>query len=212
MEKNDSVASADEGERARISAEERDEKIAKLKLRPSKLSDEEVALLNEVFPKIVADHNDQVMEYLRRKRVEGQDAADIRQQVFLAFYKYIVNKGFPDDIPRVLQSFARGRRMNYVRAKERSRCSGDVPSSKPKSGDLELALHNRKLARFLFSKLSLEHQAVINKVIREGLTHTEAAEVLGIPEGTLKSRVLAARRALSALAEEFVSASQRAPL
>jgi RNA polymerase sigma-70 factor (ECF subfamily) len=215
MAKNDSVESADEGERARIAAAERQEKIAKLKLRRSKLTAEEAALLEEVFPEIVADHNDQVMDYLRRKGVEGQDAEDVRQETFLAFHRYILETGFPEDIPPVLYSFTDGRRMNLVRAQERAPytiASVSSSSMKPKSGDLELALHRQRLARLLFSKLSPEHQAVIMKVIADDLTHTEAAEALGIPEGTLKSRVLAAKRVLRALAEEFVSASQRAPL
>jgi RNA polymerase sigma-70 factor (ECF subfamily) len=211
---DDSEESADKGERAKISEAEYQEKIARLKGRPGPLSAEDAALLNEVFPRIVAEHNEQVMDHLRRKGLADTDAEDVRQETLLAFYRYILRTGFPPHIPPTLNSFLRGRRLNLVRAMDCSPLSLGLPSSRSaKSGpDLEHDVHNRKLAWLLFSKLSQEHQEVIAKVIREGQTLTEAAEALGLPEGTLKSRMLAARRALSALAEEFVSASQRLPL
>ena len=46
-------------------------------------------------------------------------------------------------------------------------------------------------------------------VIVNGLTHTEAAAALGLPEGTLKSRLLAARDALNALLKAVLPPSQR---
>ena len=50
---------------------------------------------------------------------------------------------------------------------------------------------------------------MIKKVIMKGLSHTEAAAELGIPEGTLKSRLMAAKRELLELAQEFFPPSQR---
>jgi DNA-directed RNA polymerase specialized sigma24 family protein len=67
----------------------------------------------------------------------------------------------------------------------------------------------RKLARLLLPQLSPEHQAVVNKVVVNDFTHIEAAAALGIPEGTVKSRLLAAKRALHELAAPLVPASQR---
>ena len=68
------------------------------------------------------------------------------------------------------------------------------------------------MARRIFSQLSPEHQEVIDKVVLKGFTLTDAAAVLGMPEGTLKSRLLAAKRALFAAAELLLPASQRGPL
>ena len=106
--------------------------------------------------------------------------------------------------------------MNHVRAQKRSPFSIGLPSSgseKPRSQpDVERTLHVQEVARRIFSHLSPEHQEVIDKVVLKGLTHTDAAAVLGMPEGTLKSRLIAAKRALLAAAEPLLPASQRGPL
>ena len=103
-----------------------------------------------------------------------------------------------------------------MRAQKRSPFSIGLPSSgseKPRSQpDVERALDFQEVARRIFSHLSPEHQEVIDKVVLKGLTHSDAAAVLGMPEGTLKSRLIAAKRALLATAEPLLPASQRESL
>ncbi len=54
-----------------------------------------------------------------------------------------------------------------------------------------------------FGRLSEEHREVVLLVFHYGFTQQETADILGIPEGTAKSRVHHARRRLrAALAEE----------
>jgi RNA polymerase sigma-70 factor (ECF subfamily) len=116
----------------------------------------------------------------------------------------------------MLHALVRGRVLNHARAQKRDPFSIGLPSSgseKPGSQlDVERALHFQEVARRIFSQLSPEHQEVIAKVVIRGLTHTDAAAELGIPEGTLKSRLLAAKRALLALAEPLLPPSQRGPV
>jgi len=50
---------------------------------------------------------------------------------------------------------------------------------------------------------------VVDKMIVEGLSYAGAAAELQLPEGTVKSRYIAAKRALFALAELFLPPSQR---
>jgi RNA polymerase sigma-70 factor (ECF subfamily) len=103
-----------------------------------------------------------------------------------------------------------------VRGRGRAPLSTCLPSSrseKPTSqADVERALHFQQVAERIFSQLSPEHQEVIDAVSVKGLTHADAAAVLGMPEGTLKSRLMAAKRALVEAAEPILPPSQRGPL
>ena len=133
--------------------------------------------------------------------------------MFLALHRDLLEEGFVADIRGRLRSLSKGLVLNHLRARRRSPLSIGLPSSrseKPRSQpDVERALHFQQVAQRIFSQLSPEHQEVIDTVIVKGLTLTEAAAVLGMPEGTLKSRFLAAKRALLAAAEPLLPASQR---
>jgi RNA polymerase sigma-70 factor, ECF subfamily len=141
------------------------------------------------------------------------EAEDLLQEVFLTLHRYLLEEGFVADLPGRLRSLTKGLVLNHMRARRRSPLSIGLPSSrseKPRSqADVERALHFQQVAQRLFSQLSPEHQEVIDKVILKGLPLAEAAAVLEMPEGTLKSRLMAAKRALLAAAEPLLPASQR---
>ena len=103
--------------------------------------------------------------------------------------------------------------MDYLRARRRAPVSVALPSSgseKPRSdGNVERLLARRELTHRLLEQLSPEHRIVIETVLLNGLTHDDAAAVLGLPEGTVKSRLLAAKRELWTLMERMLPPSQR---
>jgi RNA polymerase sigma-70 factor (ECF subfamily) len=61
------------------------------------------------------------------------------------------------------------------------------------------------------TRLSPEHREVIEALVTNGLSYRDAAEVLKIPEGTLRSRFMAAKRALAEHANKILPPSQRGP-
>ena len=213
MTQDESREARDAGERARTSEDERQERIAQLMRRRSKLSPDEAALLGEVFPAIIDEHRVLVRNLLRKERVESHAIEDLLQEVFLALHTFILENGFVDSVPRMLHTLAERKGMNHVRDENCAPFTiGSVSSTseKPRSQlDVERALHFKRVARRIFFQLSPEHQAVIDKVYLKGLSHTEAAAELGLPEGTVKSRLLAARRAFVAAAEPLLPPSQR---
>jgi RNA polymerase sigma-70 factor, ECF subfamily len=198
-----------------MSKAERVKRLTELVLHSSKLSPDEAALLREVFPEIVAAHQDQVWNFLRKRGLDSHEAEDLLQEVFLTLHHYILDTGFVAPLPATLRTITQKKFSNHVHARQRSLVSIGLPSSgseKPRSQpDVERALHFQEVARRIFSQLSPEHQEVIDMVVLKGLTHTDAAAVLGIPEGTLKSRLIAAKRALLAAAEPLLPPSQRGP-
>jgi RNA polymerase sigma-70 factor (ECF subfamily) len=213
---DESPGARDAGERAGTSEAEDQERIAQLMRRRSKLSPDEAALLGKVFPQIVAPHREHVWNLLQKQGVKSHEVEDLLQEVLLALHNFILENGFVDNLPGMLHTIAERKGMNHVRDENRAPFTIGLPSSgseKPRSQlDAEKALHFQEVARRIFAQLSPEHQAVIDKVLLKGLSHTEAAAELGIPEGTLKSRLLAAKRALLVLAEPLLPPSQRGPV
>jgi DNA-directed RNA polymerase specialized sigma24 family protein len=82
----------------------------------------------------------------------------------------------------------------------------------PTSGlDINRALDLRGFAAQVMPELVDEHRAVIEAIILNELSYCEAAEALNIPEGTLRSRFMAAKRVLGEHAKRLLPPSQRGP-
>ena len=201
------------GKHTRIPEAERQQRLTQLVLCRTKLSASEALVLREVFPEIMAAQHDEVWGWLRRRGLLSHEAEDLLQEAFLALHSHILEHGFPNNLPGKLHSLTRGALSNHLRAKRRAPVSLDLltsSSEKPSSSlDVEHALALRELARRLVDQLSPEHQRVVDEVIFHGLSHHDAAVVLDLPEGTVKSRVMAAKRELLALAERLLPPSQR---
>jgi RNA polymerase sigma factor (sigma-70 family) len=191
---------------------ELDEEFAQLTRKRSKLTAKEAALLRKRFRVIRAAHHKHVWDQLRRRRLPRHDAEELYQEVFLGLYNYIVERGFPDNIRGILTSFVRGKVSNYGQAKKCLPPFEEIPSSgseKRSAPDLERAMDVRELAQYVLPRLSPEHQEVVDKVFLKEIPHGEAAAQLGLTEGQLKARVVAARRTMFALAKKIVPPSQR---
>jgi RNA polymerase sigma factor (sigma-70 family) len=211
---NESSEITNAGLRAGISEADLQEKVRQLLQRRSKLTAEEAVLLRKVvFPKIVEDHSAQVSKFLRRWNLERSVKDDLYQETFLTLYNSILERGFPDSIPGMLDSIVEGKVSNYRHVKGREPFSIKVlsSSSEPRRSapDLDRAVDIRELVRRFFPQLSLEHQEVLDKVVVNGFTHTEAAAVLGISERTVNYRLAGAKQALRELVAPFLPASQR---
>jgi len=80
--------------------------------------------------------------------------------------------------------------------------AGDAPlAALPATDDLERALESWTVAEAL-ADLSLEHRAVLIETYYQGRSVADAAQRLGIPPGTVKSRTYYALRALKLALEE----------
>jgi RNA polymerase sigma-70 factor (ECF subfamily) len=84
-----------------------------------------------------------------------------------------------------------------LRIKARRRQAGE-PSGEPAAsgaGAIEAAADAAKVLRAM-ARLPTEQRAVLSLFALEGLKHREIAEILGVPEGTVWSRLHAARKRL----------------
>ncbi len=136
--------------------------------------------------------------HLTGRRSEAEDAL---QETFLA-----IHQGLPS-----FRGEARVGTWAYriavraaleVRARRRASSSLDEASGAPAPGpDPEATATSREaLARLMgaLEQLSGEHRLVLSLFAVEGLDHAEIARILGVPEGTVWSRLHNARKRLAA--------------
>jgi RNA polymerase sigma-70 factor, ECF subfamily len=125
------------------------------------------------------------------------DAEDALQEAFLAVY-------------RALPAFRGEARLSTwvwrialraaLRVRARRRDHVELDPETPAAGGGAAALEARDEARRLqraLASLPAEPRAVLSLFAVEGLAHREIAEILGVPEGTVWSRLHGARRQLA---------------
>lgn len=105
--------------------------------------------------------------------------------------------------------------ISEVRRANRAPTDRSVPEDHP--GLAVAGGHESRIALFelrqAFDTLSVEHREVLHLVAVEGLKYEEAAEVLEIPVGTVRSRLSRARTALRLRLEgESVDEAEDGPL
>lgn len=149
--------------------------------------DRKQGALNLDLERVVRDHYDAVYRFCAR-RVGPDRAGDCAQETFLTAQRVIGKFRGESTISTWLFGIALNECRRMAR-KYRIECCSlelDVPESgSPK----EQILVDRQALRQALDRLSEEHREAVLLHEVEGMTYEEAAEVLGIPVGTVKSRL-----------------------
>ena len=136
---------------------------------------------------IARDHYDTVFRFCAR-RVGMDAAADTAQETFITAQRVLANFKGASSISTWLLGIAHNECRRMARKR---RCEPPVIQlvDSGSSERNEDTLINRHALQDALSKLSPEHREVVLLHEAEGLTYEEAAIVLGIPVGTVKSRL-----------------------
>ena len=153
------------------------------------------------FSQLVRKHQNAVMNFFLRSGVY-RDVEDLAQEAFLKLHRarhgYRPSAKFTTFLYLIarqvmIDSIRRGARRAKLMegyGKEADPAE-DAPAMRGERGDAEKALNC----------LSPALREAVVLVVMQGLTYAAAAEVLGIPAGTVKSRVFAAMRQMRAALE-----------
>jgi RNA polymerase sigma-70 factor (ECF subfamily) len=139
------------------------------------------------FDRVVVEQYDAVYRFCAR-RVGVQRAADAAQETFLTAHKAI--KRFRGD--SAMLTWVLGIAHNECRRMARRDNFTPLPLElgfEQGTGDSEGVLVNRQILNEALAKLSQEHRDAVILHELDGLTYEEAGHVLGVPEGTVKSRL-----------------------
>jgi RNA polymerase sigma-70 factor (ECF subfamily) len=158
----------------------------------SNASDE--ALIRSLYE----EHGRSLLAYATRLTGDRAIAEDVVQETLLRAWKHaesMVNQR--GSVRGWLLTVARNIVTDRARAKaSRPTEVAESPATGPVSGDHAENVVNSMVVLDALDRLSPEHRAVLVELYYRGRTVSEAAQVLGVPPGTVKSRSYYALRAM----------------
>lgn len=159
-------------------------------------------------------HHAQVRSFARRLVGDMTTAEDLVHDTFIALPRAI--RRYRGDAP--LRSFLIGIAVNnarrHIRAAARRRRASDALASEPRvvTVDASEALERKRLADSLsaaLDELPIEQRVAFVLCEAEGRTSVEVAQILGIPEGTVRTRLFHAKRKLRDALGDFAPEGAR---
>jgi len=146
-----------------------------------------------------------VKGFLMNRGRDQQSAEDVLQVVMIAVwekaYLYSPEKA---SVSTWLFTIARYKHIDRMRKDGRYKLEPDEPDLRPSddagSEDEVLASQRGEAVKSAVALLPADQQTVIHLSFNQGLSHSEIAEKLGLPLGTIKSRI---RRAFQRMREEL---------
>lgn len=186
---------------AEESAAEREDAIPDVADLVWRLRENERSAVAEVYDR----HHEALRRFARRLLGSEEAAEDLVHDVFLSLPKAIRRFEGRSSLRTFLVSVAANRCKHHVRAairyrKAKERYAAQRPPSPPpgpaeRHEQRELA---ERLARAL-DELNVDRRVAFVLSVVEGRSNAEVALITGVPEATVRTRVLRARRRLKAL-------------
>jgi RNA polymerase sigma-70 factor (ECF subfamily) len=152
------------------------------------------------FEQLVRDAYDRLYALARRIVTDPSDAEDVTQETCLRAWRDLPGLRDPDRFEAWLTRMLV--HTSYDHLRKRRRRPATVPWIVPDPVAPEgIALEERERLDLAFQRLSPEHRAVLALHFYRDLGPKEIANVLGVAEGTVNSRLYYGTRALRAAIE-----------
>jgi RNA polymerase sigma factor (sigma-70 family) len=168
--------------------------------------DQETALARRVaagdaaaFTALVRLHENMVRRFLERL-TRGDGADDLAQEVFVQAWRMADRWRGEGSYRSWLLGIAWTRYLGARRARGRQERRDQIAFEQAAAvpGDADAAIDLRRA----LASLKTRERAAASLCFGEGCSHAEAAEIMGLPLGTLKSVIARARTALAARLED----------
>jgi RNA polymerase sigma-70 factor (ECF subfamily) len=160
------------------------------------------------FEELFARHRSPLMRYIRTILSDSPAAEDVLQETFLLVWEKAGQLKDPEAFKTWLRRIAANTSLNYLRRGKRKKMVS-LTAAEPDEEEAEEwetpswmidctslspeELYDRKeritSVRRLIDRLPPEKREVIRLIHQEGLSIGEASRILGVPEGTVKSRL-----------------------
>ncbi len=148
--------------------------------------------------------------YALMVRIVGrQDADDLTQQVFLQMFRKLDQFSGDSKFETWLYRVATNEALQHLRRRKREPVQSHIVEATTDDPDHLIASEEVKLIEVALSRLEPELRAVLVLKEHEKLSYREIAESVGIPEGTVGSRLNRAKRVSSRVNEARLELNYR---
>lgn len=169
----------------------------------------------EAFDELVRRHTPRLYGLVYNMTSNHEDTHDLLQEVFAKAYRSL--KGFrgQSSFSTWIHTIAVNRTLNFLKKRGRQRAMSldemdpaamNDPAfrSAVRSPEKEAGLKElQKRLNEALQKLSPKHRAVVTMFDIQGMPHAEIAKVMGVSEGTVRSRLFYAHQELQALLADY---------
>jgi len=158
----------------------------------------------QAFEELVAHWEERLFYYVRRLVKTEDDAWDILQNTWMEAFKRIRSLKDPQSLPTWLYRIARNTAYSHLRVTYREQMylneSGNASEVEP--NDEAFPFEDAESVHHGLDQISLIHKEALTLFLLADLSMDQMAEVLGIPLGTVKSRLYHAKRAFRAVLQQ----------
>lgn len=141
---------------------------------------------------------------------DGDSAHDAMQEAFIKAYKALdrfeLGRSFRPWFLQILRNQCRDMLRRRKAGFDTERMTPLMAERLPSDSDPERARHKAEAREILWQalgRITVDHREVLVLKEIQGLNYAEIAEAVGVPEGTVASRLYHARRALKDALEEM---------
>lgn len=148
---------------------------------------------------IYETHGAAVHRFVSMRLRDHFEVADIVHETMLCVWRDAGNFRGQGSVRAWILSLARNKAIDHVRRQARTDiCEPDegIPADDPPADDLIAAAQDARRVRASVAKLPAQQRAVVHLAFFEDLSYAEISVIEGIPEGTVKTRIFHAKKAL----------------